>query len=269
MLIEVSSTPKPGNIDRNHDYIDTSYEHFLASAVGVYPVLEEASREKKIGNLIKKAVIESMKWQNGGNTHFGAFILLIPLIIAAQKSFDIDELRANVSEIVKNTDIEDAIEFYIAFSKSNIRVKQVKDLSLKNKNSIDEIRKRKLTLYNLMEISSSYDMIANEWTNNFEKSFECSYLIKQNIKKHNLNDTVVFTFMELLSKYNDTFIQTKFNLEKAKEVSERAKKVFQQRDMKKIREFDRELLNEGVNPGSIADIIIAGLFISFFEGMKI
>ena len=40
------------------------------------------------------------------------------------------------------------------------------------------------------------------------------------------------------------------------------------RIMNEIRKFDEELLNEGVNPGSTADIIIAGLFVSLFEGMR-
>jgi len=35
-----------------------------------------------------------------------------------------------------------------------------------------------------------------------------------------------------------------------------------------IRTFDEELLREGVNPGSTADIIIAGIFISLYEGMR-
>ena len=29
MLLEVSATPKPGNIDRTHDFEDMTYEHFL------------------------------------------------------------------------------------------------------------------------------------------------------------------------------------------------------------------------------------------------
>ena len=39
MVLEVSASPKPGNVDRDHNYIDTDYEHFLTSAVSVYPVI--------------------------------------------------------------------------------------------------------------------------------------------------------------------------------------------------------------------------------------
>jgi len=78
MVLEVSATPKPGNIDRDHNYADTRFEHFLASTVGVFPILEKAAKsDSGVGSLIREAVLESSKWQKGGNTHFGAFILII------------------------------------------------------------------------------------------------------------------------------------------------------------------------------------------------
>jgi len=47
MILEVSATPKPGNIDS--DYADARFEHFLASAVGMYPVLEKAKQHSFLG----------------------------------------------------------------------------------------------------------------------------------------------------------------------------------------------------------------------------
>ncbi|CAD6494076.1 MAG: ATP:dephospho-CoA triphosphoribosyl transferase [Candidatus Argoarchaeum ethanivorans] len=47
MALEVSATPKPGNIDREHNYPDTRYEHFLASVVAAYPIIREAATQKK------------------------------------------------------------------------------------------------------------------------------------------------------------------------------------------------------------------------------
>ena len=88
MLLEVSASPKPGNVDREHNYPDTCFEHFVASSVSVYPVIELAARSRHgIGALIRNAVCESSAWQKGGNTHFGAFLLLIPLSMAAGELF--------------------------------------------------------------------------------------------------------------------------------------------------------------------------------------
>ncbi|SNQ60686.1 triphosphoribosyl-dephospho-CoA synthase [Candidatus Methanoperedens nitratireducens] len=273
MLLEVSATPKPGNIDRDHNYTDTRFEHFLASAVGVYPVLEKAAHSKSgIGALIHEAVKKSTLWQKGGNTHFGAFILLIPLVMAAGKCENETCLKAQVQNVVKETTVEDAIEFYRAFSEARVKVKTVDDLALGDAASIDKIRAQGLTLFNMMEISSSYDMLANEWVNGFQKTFECSGSIRNKIKNHGINDAVVLTFMELLSSNKDTFIQTKFDSKKAEQVSMRAREILQKADMGDIRDeihsFDNELLKEGINPGSTADIIIAGLFVALFEGMR-
>ncbi len=273
MLLEVSATPKPGNIDRDHNYTDTRFEHFLASAVGVYPVLEKAARSNSgVGALIHEAIAESAKWQKGGNTHFGAFILLIPLVIAAGKCENKTCLKEQVQKVVKETTVEDAIEFYRAFSEARVKVKSVDDLALGDAASLDKIRAKGLTLFNMMEISGSYDMIANEWVNNFQKTFECAGLIRDKIKNYGINDAVVLTFMEILSSNKDTFIQTKFDSKKAEDVSISARKTLQRGDIDYIREdihsFDEELLKEGINPGSTADIIIAGLFVALFEGMR-
>ena len=273
MILEVSATPKPGNIDRDHNYSDTRFEHFLASAVGVYPILEKAARsESGIGSLIREAVVESGKWQKGGNTHFGAFILLIPLVMAAGRCAKKTSLNWHVKRVIRQTTVEDSIEFYNAFSKVKINVKPADDLDLCDISSIEKIKSQGLTLFNMMEISSSYDMIAEEWINGFGKSFLCSNSIQELVEHLDINDAVVQTFMLILSYNKDTFIQTKFDSKKAEEVSMRARKILEKSYFIDIRDeihsFDKELIKEGVNPGSTADIIIAGLFISLFEGMR-
>ena len=80
MMLEVCAFPKPGNVDRCHDYPDTRLEHFLASVILARPALEEAALGKgRIGEIIGHAVRQT-SMHSGGNTHFGAFILLIPLM---------------------------------------------------------------------------------------------------------------------------------------------------------------------------------------------
>ena len=284
MILEVCATPKPGNVDRDHNYPDTHFEHFLASAVSVYPVLKKASADNKdIGKYIHEAVVESAKWQSGGNTHFGAFILLIPLVMAAGKlrtqidgSLDIfPELEQCTMELVKDTSADDSVELYRAFSKAGVRINDVENLDLADPASIDVIRARGTTLYQLMEISSSYDMIAREWTSGFKLSFECANSILEKYRSMGINDALVWTFLEILAGNPDTFIRTKFDLKRAKEVSMGARNIVEcinsfgfENAKPDIEEFDKQLLSEGVNPGSTADIIIAGLFIALVGGLK-
>lgn len=345
MLLEVSASPKPGNVDREHDFPDTSYEHFLASSVGVYPILEKAAGSKKgIGTLLRQAVSESVAWQRGGNTHFGAFLLLIPLAMAAGEILagkredrcaqspssevpgpgileaeDFEVLVSRAHALVQATDYEDAVEFYRAFAAGGVRVNSVEEFDLEDSASTIELQEQNVSLYDLMEISKGYDLIANEWTTGFRCCLEGAETILAFMQARNgktcigknfcgtgINEAVVYTFLKLLSRYRDTFIQTKFNAEIANRVSSRAHLILSSweendhdsdsvpysfsgpdsdldtamnaglsagtRDFKALlpalREFDSELLEQRINPGSTADIIIAGLFIALLGGLR-
>ncbi len=333
MLLEVSASPKPGNVDRQHDYSDTCFEHFVASSVSVYPVLELAARSKSgIGTLIRSAVCESSAWQQGGNTHFGAFLLLIPISMAAGELFnlhlkahfklspsDFEDLTARAHAFVKETDCEDAVEFYRAFEVAGVRVNSVDEFSLGDSESTAELRAQEVTLYKLMEISKGYDVIANEWTSGFGRCLEGARIITEFMQSRNpgaenqvlnctgtgINEAIVYTFLKLLSQHRDTFIQTKFDEDTADYVSARAGKIISawegsSGDMSRdssgnvtgdssgnvtgdssvdmtrdfssllpaVQEFDDELLKKRINPGSTADIIIAGLFIALLGGLR-
>ena len=92
ILLEVSGYPKPGNVHRTADFEKTTFEHYLASAVAIRPVFNEAAKrgmkisegeisisELGLGYLINEAVNCMLESQNGGNTLLGAIIILIPI----------------------------------------------------------------------------------------------------------------------------------------------------------------------------------------------
>jgi len=260
MLLEVSASPKPGNVDREHNYPDTCFEHFVASSVAIYPVLELAAKStENIGLLVKNAVYESSAWQQGGNTHFGAFLLLIPLAMAAGElsrdqsscgkadfrldADEFDKLASRAHSFVRATDCEDAVEFYRAFGHAGVRVNSVEEFDLEDPEATADLRKRNITLYALMEIARDYDLIANEWTTCFGRCLESAKSILEFMQARNcgeealtggsvsscsgtgINEAVVYTFLKLLSRHRDTFIQTKFDPETADYVSSRAGEI--------------------------------------------
>lgn len=271
MALEVSATPKPGNIDREHNYPDTRYEHFLASAIATYPHFAEAARKRKnLGNLLHDAVAESNKWQHGGNTHFGALILLLPLAMAEGNT-------VKAHEIVKKTTTEDAIHFYQAFKEADVNVPKVSKLSLHDQNATIEIHREKKTLYQLMQIAETYDEIAREWTHRFPLTREAHKLLVNHTKNQNadINEAIVQTYLEILKTEPDTFIQTKHNRKTAIQTSKQAANIINQikkegyaNTLPEIKKFDTHLLSEKINPGSTADIIIAGLFLLLLGGYR-
>ena len=82
LLLEVSSTPKPGNVDREREYPDLRFEHFVAGAVGAREGFEGAAGGGAVGESFRRAVA-GMSEQSGGNTQFGAILLVTPLVRAA------------------------------------------------------------------------------------------------------------------------------------------------------------------------------------------
>ena len=141
-----------------------------------------------------------------------------------------------------------------------------------------------MTLYDLMEISRGYDQIANEWVSGFGNCAYCAKMITRLMtaldgedRIDDINDVIVYTFLRLISENPDTFIRTKTNIEAAENVSIQAKYIISKiennaYDLNAFRDdiesFDEELLEQKINPGSTADIIIAGIFISLLGGLR-
>jgi len=274
LLLEVSAYPKPGNVSRTHDFEDTRYEHFLASSVAVYPVLREAAAsDRGIGELIRRGVEESVEWQNGGNTHFGALLLLIPLARAAGacESSDHEEIKRKANEVMLNTSVDDAVEVYRAFPKAKVKVRpDVPELDVMDGTSVKAIREKRLSLYEILTISASYDLISRELVGGFDKTFRYASLLRNFARERSINDAITHAYLRLLSEEEDTFVKMEFGAEKSKYVLERAKRIVRGGyELKEIEKFDEELIREGINPGSTADIIAAALFIAILGGLRV
>jgi triphosphoribosyl-dephospho-CoA synthase len=267
MLLEVSATPKPGNVDRIHDFEDVTYEHFLGSSVGLFPAFRKAaSKEHNVGDLILNAVQASATWQRAGNCHFGAILLLIPLCAAASRSSTIPQLKANVKKIVESTTTIDAIRFYESFRSVNVRVQEKHYLDVNDPESVRNIQKQKLTLLDVMEISSSNDTIAKEWIEGFPRTFHGAELFRRFEESgHGLNKSIVCLFLSLLSEAPDTLVAKKFGIGIALEVSAKATQALKNGN---IEDFDKELIARRINPGTTADLVIGSLFVTLLGGFR-
>ena len=255
MMLEVCAYPKPGNVDRCHDYEDTRLEHFLASTILARPVFDAAERDGgRVGSLIREAVRRTNN-HSGGNTHFGAFILLVPLVLGG----DIEGARRVVAE----TDVEDAVDFYAAFGLTSVRMGESDDLDVNDPASIAAIRERGMTLADIMAYSAPRDMVAREWTNGFALTRRCADLLHA----HGCGrKAIVDAFLDLLATEPDTFIAKKHGMEVAERTMRCAAEVLENK--RDLTAFDVECIRDGINPGSIADITIAGIYVALGEGWR-
>jgi triphosphoribosyl-dephospho-CoA synthase len=255
MMLEVCAFPKPGNVDRCHDYPDTRLEHFLASTIFARPALKEAEKsEGRIGEIIHHAV-QQTNCHKGGNTHFGAFILLIPLVYG--RSIE------GAMKAIEKTDTSDAVAFYRAFGLTNVRTYSEDDLDVNDPKSLSLLRERDMTLLDVMQHSAVNDMVAREWITGFPLTRRGADLLKQ---FGNGRQAIVQMFITLLAQEPDTFIVKKHGIIVAQEIMRKAREVLDGNET--LENFDRDCIDRGINPGSIADITIAALFVALGEGWE-
>jgi triphosphoribosyl-dephospho-CoA synthase len=267
MLIELSSTPKPGNVDRSHDFEEIKFHHFLISAVSAYPVFRQAALGgEPAGILIRRAVSAWRGWGLSQNTHFGTIALLVPLAKAAGRGGDLQE---EVVRVLEETTVEDAVEFYAAFKIAGARVAEVEEMSLDDPTSMDRMLSEKRTLLDLMRLSCGHDLVAREWSTGFERSFYLSRILAERVGDLGINDGVVIAYLEALAQVPDGLVASKFGLARAVEASGRARAILGGEVSETLRlagELDDQFIEEDVNPGSTADLIGAALFIAMMEG---
>jgi triphosphoribosyl-dephospho-CoA synthase len=266
LLLEVTGTPKPGNVDRERDFPDLRFEHFMAGAVGARPGLERAINGERVGHAFERAVA-GMATQSAGNTQFGALLILSPLVAAAS---DGALSPAGVDRVVNATTVADAADFYRAFEHVDVAVDDPPDgmepLDVRRgADAIPTIEERGLTLFDIMAESADIDGVAAEWTGEFSRVFETAEAILSDTGP--VPDRASRAFIELLADEPDTFVITRNGREQAAEVQRRANGVLAgSEDPDQLAE---ELVDQGINPGTTADIVAGGLFVALERGLVV
>ncbi|MFD1643169.1 triphosphoribosyl-dephospho-CoA synthase [Halohasta litorea] len=271
LLLEVSGTPKPGNVDRHRDLEDLRFEHFLAGAVGARRGLQEAAEGGTVGAAFEQAVA-GMATQRGGNTQFGCLLLLVPLIkAAAGRSLT----PAGVQSVVESTTVDDAVDFYRAFEHVDVAVDdpppEADDLDVRRgSDAADTLRKRSLTLSDIMALSADPDDRigdgnAREWVSGFERTFRAADALLAD--EGLVGDRAARVFVDLLAERPDTHVATSHGEAAAREVSKRAAAV--EGDLAAAAELSDEFVEDGYNPGTTADITAAALFVALERGLPV
>ncbi|MDQ2051948.1 triphosphoribosyl-dephospho-CoA synthase [Natronolimnohabitans sp. A-GB9] len=264
LLLEVAGTPKPGNVDRHRDLEDLWFDHFLASSVGVREGLELAERGEPVGTAFERAV-EGMAAQGGGNTQFGALLLLVPLVRAARD----DLSQATLETVCEDTTVADAADFYRAFDHVDVFVDEppaeLEPLDVRRgSDAIPALEDRGLTLLDLMSRSVPGDDVAREWVEGFERTFTAAERLAD--ADGPPTDRAARVFLSLLAERPDTLVATRSGESVAQDVTDRAAELVARDALETNRDaveaFADDLVDRGINPGTTADLTAAGLFVA-------
>lgn len=257
-VLEVCA-PKPGNVNRFHDFADTRFEDFLLSAIALGPAMSEADRVG-VGQTIWRAIRDTRHVVQS-NTNLGMVLLLAPL---AKACFEAGDVRKNLRQILTSLTVEDARRTYVA-----IRLAQPGGLGQAMQADVTE--EPSVTLYQAMDLARERDSIAREYVTDFAITFEigCPALHEAWRATDKPASAIVQTYLTLLSRVPDTLIARKRGMEIAIQVSRLATETLAMGGMltpqgqDALADLDRTLRDERhtLNPGTTADLTTAAVFL--------
>jgi triphosphoribosyl-dephospho-CoA synthase len=208
-----------------------------------------------------------MAGQRGGNTQFGALLLLVPLVRASATG---DLTPERTAAVVEGTTVADAAGFYRAFEHVDVGIgdppEGMEALDVRRgAGAVPIIEERGLTLQDVLAASVEHDGVAREWVSRFSRSFEAAERIAS--ASGPVPDRAARAFLEALASEPDTFVAKRHDEATAREVTEAARAALRgDVDPEALAE---ELVAAEVNPGTTADLVAAGLFIALEDGLAV
>lgn len=269
LLLEVAATPTPGNVDRTRDLPELSFEQFLGGAAGARTGLTMAADDAPVGAAFERA-IAGMADTAGTNTQFGALLLSVPLVKAATRG---ELTGAGATGIVQSAGVEGAVGFYRAFDHVDVRVAapppDIPDVQ-RGSDAVPTIRDRELSLVDVLAPAVDRDGVAAELLNEFEWTFRAADHLRS-ISHLPLLEQGVRTHLWLLAQRPDTLVVLAHDMTTAREVQQRAATVCPASpddsfDWERAEAFAEDLVTNGINPGTTADLLAGALFIGLQRG---
>jgi triphosphoribosyl-dephospho-CoA synthase len=254
------SALKPGNVHIHSAGHGMEVETFERAAKAAAPFIADATL--KAGERILKAT-EASFGATGLNANLGIVLLCAPLAKAAGEiTFDMG-LRRRLALILSALDAADADAAFAA-----IRLANPAGLGTAEKGDVSGNPDR-LTLTQAMYLAKDRDRIANAYVTAFADIFDVglpAYTAALEICER--SDLAVTTLhMTLLATFPDSHISRKWGHAAAIEVQEQARALsplwqpgFSSKSFRELAEFDSQLKERKLNPGTTADFVVATIF---------
>lgn len=272
LLLEVAATPTIGNVDRHRDLEGLHFERFLAGAIDARPGLEHAAGDGPLGRAFLRAV-DGMAGEDRENTQFGCLLLLVPLVRAATRPPAGRLSPADVRAVVEATTVEDAADFYRAFDRVDVAVEapptDAEDLDVRRGSAaIPALRERGLTLGEVLALGADRDDLAREWVEGFPRSFGAAQSLEAAGSSAPILERAAAVHLELLAGRLDTHVVRQHGPAVAEELRASAARLLADGAPPEAVERTADAsVADGINPGTTADLLAAGLYIALERGV--
>ena len=265
-LLEVSA-PKPGNVTRDHRFVDLGYEDFLASAAAIGAPIAGAGT-RGLGATVRLAIEATRRWSRT-NTNLGMVLLLAPLARAALVEGTVAAWRDALRRVLDESTVADARDVYQA-------IRCAAPGGLGRVDDQDVAGEPDVTLIETMRLAAARDGVAREYATGFEVTFEIGApaLARGRCDGLSWDAAIVETFLTLLARTPDTHVARRTGAARAAAVTERAKDVMAAGGVRTaagrtaLDDMDRSLRDDrnSGNPGTTADLTAAAIFVTLLTG---
>ena len=255
---------KPGNVSIYSAGHQMHSEDFIKSAQACATAI--CAPQSSLGERILGAVQNTRKVVSM-NTNLGIILLCAPLIQAIYSAGG-KSLKQSLKQVLAGTTIDDARSAYLA-----IRLCEAGGLG--HVEQADIATNPDISLLEAMCLAQRRDLIAAQYANNYRDIFaQARPTLLAFYSKWGYNYSAVSgVYMKLLATYPDSLIIRKQGEAVAQYVCRLASALYEKycrRDEPgafdtELLEFDRELKERNINPGTTADMTVATIFLTNLE----
>ncbi len=256
--------PKPGNVHPGADFEDMTFADLQRAAEQIGPIIDAADRQD-VGQTILDAVCATRE-AVATNTNLGTLLLVVPL---AGVPRDLS-IREGIGQVLDSLDADDARLVYEA-------IRLARPGGLGRLPVADIARDPPVGLVEAMRMAADRDLVARQYAHGFHEVLErvVPWLVEGYALGQTSDAMIVEVQLRLMREFPDSLIARKCGPAIAVQASNRAAEVLSvgspgdEAYHRALADFDIWLRSDGHrrNPGTTADLIAAGLFVTLREGI--
>lgn len=263
--------PKPGNVNRYHDFKNKTIVDFMYGSIAVARTMRDIYLGENVGDAILEGV-QTMIRLARGNTHLGILIMFFPIVMASRSLFFWNrvELVKEATELLKEIPPEETAKIAKAIKYVSPPLPPIKEKKMDATvdNVLSNILAESVSAYEWFKYGSESNIVARELVSEYPVTIEATKFIEENMSKVGLSQAIVRASIFVLSRNIDTHMLAEKGETIAIEATDRAREVVKSDyDESLIRELDEWLRSNEANPGAIADIITTAIFLLMMEGV--
>lgn len=252
---------KPGNVSEQSEGHGMRAMDFYRSAEA--SAVELMRHDLPLGRRIHAAV-QATQNVVSCNTNLGIILLCAPLAQAALRDASPATLRATLAEVLEETTEEDSRWVYEA-----IRLASPGGLGDSKQHDVN--KEPQAGLLEVMRYARERDLIAAQYADNFADLFGVArpYWVQALSRWRHIETAVTDLYLFLLSRFPDTHICRKHGSACAGEIMRTVqaaharwlRQASDEEGRRVLDRLDRHWKEQGINPGTTADMTVACLFL--------